>query len=178
MQVCDSRTSGWRPPEDARKIFVPEKMVTPSVPPRMKEGCESAGHGINRCDMGELMAIAALTGEREIVELVRASQNAGMDMLNRKVIRRVIRGRQAVFTDAFGPVINKLLLPGRRPSVRHKWVSRYPAHPSRHPELSRAGLPVPADSRGGGHEPFPLGQLAPLKPAAFRQSVFPLHVLQ
>lgn len=92
MQVLYGRPSRWRLPDDLGVIFVPGKMFAPSVPSGMKERYKNAGHGINRCGMRELVTVASLTGKREITMLIRASQNTGVDMLNRKIIRGIIGG--------------------------------------------------------------------------------------
>jgi len=67
QQCVNSRPSGWRRPEDQRKIVTPHEMFVPTVTSRMVERHAFATDWIRRIDLIVLVIVAALAGKGQVL---------------------------------------------------------------------------------------------------------------
>ncbi len=83
----DGGAADVREPDDVSGLGG-AKMLAPAIGARMKESREETGVRIEAREIGPLLAIADMTGQREVVRLVAAPVLLRYDVLN---VKREIR---------------------------------------------------------------------------------------
>ena len=83
-------------------------MISPTVVPRVEEGHKLTADGIHSREVGALAKVAAMAGQREIINVIAPAVLFGDDMFN--VVRElaVILGQQAIFAAVIRPAPDKV----------------------------------------------------------------------
>lgn len=81
-QRVDRCATNGRKANHVRKLVAPSEMRAPGIPPRVIEWNPCTRYWITRVDFIVFVIVASLTGQREIIEIIRATTNFGDDMLD------------------------------------------------------------------------------------------------
>lgn len=106
-QDVNGRPSDGREPKQPRPF--PGEVVWPSVLPWAEQSYRSPGVGIDPCDVRAFVAVAGVTGEREIVGFAEPAVLLGDDVVNLEGGLRELLGELAVFTVSLGATADQLL---------------------------------------------------------------------
>ena len=83
------------------------KVIRPLVAPGVKQTLNAARYRVDSTEVWSLVQIAAMAGEREILEIIAASELPGYDVFNLVWHRAMFLAKPAVLAAIFCPVSNE-----------------------------------------------------------------------
>lgn len=106
MQSNNSGTSGRSDADEMCELFIPGKMIVPSVLAWMVEGDDTLIIWIRGFDLVVFVAIATGTGERQILRCRDATTYGRHNMLDRKRLGSKSQWAETVFAPVRGTTFN------------------------------------------------------------------------
>lgn len=136
-----------REPHDEDELGTPRKVLLPAIRAWMIEPHGLSARWISSSRLIVLVVVAALAGEREVIDCRRSPSDLRDDVLDRERVRRQERLAPAVLATTPGAIRDGSLQRGRNPTLTHLLVLAAPgsrADRAKHRGGSRAtgpGLP-------------------------------------
>ena len=97
VQSLHGRPTRGRPPDEDSEFLVPDEVIGPPVPARVEQRRQLSRRRVDGFRTRELVIVAALAGERQIIKVVSSAAGSGHNVLDRERGRGESERTQAVF---------------------------------------------------------------------------------